>query len=112
MSFLGALAPQDPSLGCHALYHAQLYSLDSWDPRDLLSVETSSADNYTSPTVNCAVKHRLNKTKTFLLIAVAKMSTGKRLAKRSILGTRVAAPIGDGLFMTGIIQVREILFDI
>lgn len=32
------------------------------------------------------------------------MSTGKRLAKRSILGTRVAAPIGDGLFMTGIIQ--------
>jgi len=32
------------------------------------------------------------------------MSTGKRLAKRSILGTRVAAPIGNGLFMTGIIQ--------
>ena len=33
-----------------------------------------------------------------------KMSTGKRLAKRSILGTRVAAPAGDGLFLTGIIQ--------
>lgn len=32
------------------------------------------------------------------------MSTGKRLAKRSILGTRVAAPISDGLYMTGIIQ--------
>ena len=32
------------------------------------------------------------------------MSTGKRLAKRSILGTRVAAPAGDGLFLTGIIQ--------
>lgn len=32
------------------------------------------------------------------------MSTGKRLAKRSILGTRVAAPSGDGLYMTGIIQ--------
>lgn len=32
------------------------------------------------------------------------MSTGKRLAKRSILGTRVAAPVGDGLYMTGIIQ--------
>ena len=32
------------------------------------------------------------------------MSTGKRLAKRSILGTRVAAPIGDGHYMTGVIQ--------
>ena len=32
------------------------------------------------------------------------MSTGKRLAKRSILGTRVAAPAGNGLFQTGIIQ--------
>ena len=32
------------------------------------------------------------------------MSTGKRLAKRSILGTRVAAPAGDGLFLTGTIQ--------
>ena len=38
------------------------------------------------------------------------MSTGKRLAKRSILGTRVAAPIGDGLFLTGIIQVNKINF--
>lgn len=35
------------------------------------------------------------------------MSTGKRLAKRSILGTRVAAPISDGLYMTGIIQTCE-----
>ena len=32
------------------------------------------------------------------------MSTGKRLAKRSILGTRVAAPAGEGLYLTGIIQ--------
>lgn len=32
------------------------------------------------------------------------MSTGKRLAKRSILGTRVAAPGGQGLYLTGIIQ--------
>ena len=32
------------------------------------------------------------------------MSTGKRLAKRSILGTRVAAPSGEGLYFTGIIQ--------
>lgn len=32
------------------------------------------------------------------------MSTGKRLAKRSILGTRVAAPGDDGLYYTGVIQ--------
>lgn len=32
------------------------------------------------------------------------MSTGKRLAKRSILGTRVAAPSGDGKYLKGIIQ--------
>lgn len=32
------------------------------------------------------------------------MSTGKRLAKRSILGTRVAAPQSNGLFYTGLIQ--------
>ena len=32
------------------------------------------------------------------------MSTGKRLAKRSILGTRVAAPAGDGKYLKGIIQ--------
>ena len=32
------------------------------------------------------------------------MSTGKRLAKRSILGPRVAAPSGEGLYFTGIIQ--------
>lgn len=38
------------------------------------------------------------------------MSTGKRLAKRSILGTRVAAPISDGLYMTGIIQVGKFYF--
>ena len=38
------------------------------------------------------------------------MSTGKRLAKRSILGTRVAAPISDGLYMTGIIQVGKLYF--
>lgn len=33
----------------------------------------------------------------------ARMSTGKRLAKRSILGTRVVAPGDDGLFCPGII---------
>ena len=32
------------------------------------------------------------------------MSTGKRLAKRSILGTRVCAPGEDGLYYAGIIQ--------
>ena len=32
------------------------------------------------------------------------MSTGKRLAKRSILGTRVVAPGDDGLFHPGVIQ--------
>ncbi len=34
------------------------------------------------------------------------MSTGKRLAKRSILGTRVAAPSGicEGLYDSGVIQ--------
>ena len=34
------------------------------------------------------------------------MSSGKRLAKRSILGTRVMAPSVDGLFEPGIIQVQ------
>ena len=32
------------------------------------------------------------------------MSTGKRLAKRSILGTRVAIPGEDGLYHPGVIQ--------
>ena len=32
------------------------------------------------------------------------MSTGKRLAKRSILGTRVVAPVEDGLYCPGVIQ--------
>lgn len=32
------------------------------------------------------------------------MSTGKRLAKRSIIGTRVAAPYEDGLYYSGMIQ--------
>lgn len=32
------------------------------------------------------------------------MSTGKRLAKRSIVGTRVCAPGEDGLFHSGVIQ--------
>lgn len=32
------------------------------------------------------------------------MSTGKRLAKRSIIGTRVCAPGEDGLFYSGVIQ--------
>ena len=40
----------------------------------------------------------------FFQSASAAMSTGKRLAKRSILGTRVAAPAGEGLYLTGIIQ--------
>jgi hypothetical protein len=33
------------------------------------------------------------------------MSSGKRLAKRSILGTRVVAQLDDGKFYPGIIQV-------
>lgn len=32
------------------------------------------------------------------------MSTGKRLAKRSIIGTRVCAPFEDGKYYSGIIQ--------
>ena len=32
------------------------------------------------------------------------MSTGKRLAKRSILGTRVVAPGDEGLYQPGVIQ--------
>ncbi|KAF4519669.1 hypothetical protein B566_EDAN016772 [Ephemera danica] len=32
------------------------------------------------------------------------MSTGKRLAKRSIVGTRVCVPIGDGKYHAGIIH--------
>lgn len=32
------------------------------------------------------------------------MSTGKRLAKRSIIGTRVAALVDDGLYYSGMIQ--------
>lgn len=35
------------------------------------------------------------------------MSTGKRLAKRSILGTRVVAPGDDGKFYPGIIQAMK-----
>ena len=35
------------------------------------------------------------------------MSTGKRLAKRSILGTRVAAPGEDGKLYPGIIQAMK-----
>lgn len=35
------------------------------------------------------------------------MSTGKRLAKRSILGTRVCAPTPDGLHMPGVIQATK-----
>ncbi|CAN8003387.1 hypothetical protein HPB47_023026 [Ixodes persulcatus] len=35
------------------------------------------------------------------------MSTGKRLAKRSILGTRVCAPTLDGLHMPGVIQATK-----
>lgn len=33
-----------------------------------------------------------------------KMSTGKRLAKRSIIGTRVVALCDDGLFQSGVIH--------
>ncbi|XP_062564908.1 zinc finger protein 704 isoform X2 [Armigeres subalbatus] len=33
-----------------------------------------------------------------------KMSTGKRLAKRSIIGTRVCAPGADGIWYSGVIQ--------
>ena len=33
-----------------------------------------------------------------------RMSTGKRLAKRSILGTRVVAPGDEGLYQPGVIQ--------
>lgn len=33
-----------------------------------------------------------------------KMSTGKRLAKRSIIGTRVCAAIGDGKYYSGVIH--------
>lgn len=32
------------------------------------------------------------------------MSTGKRLAKRSIIGTRVCAPLDDGKYYSGVIQ--------
>ncbi|KFM71616.1 Zinc finger protein 395, partial [Stegodyphus mimosarum] len=35
------------------------------------------------------------------------MSTGKRLAKRSILGTRVCAPNSQGLFVPGVIQATK-----
>ncbi|XP_077519627.1 glucose transporter 4 enhancer factor isoform X2 [Amblyomma americanum] len=35
------------------------------------------------------------------------MSTGKRLAKRSILGTRVCAPTPDGLHTPGVIQATK-----
>lgn len=35
------------------------------------------------------------------------MSTGKRLAKRSILGTRVCAPNDQGLFLPGVIQATK-----
>ncbi|XP_054720180.1 LOW QUALITY PROTEIN: zinc finger protein 395-like [Uloborus diversus] len=35
------------------------------------------------------------------------MSTGKRLAKRSILGTRVCAPNDQGLFVPGVIQASR-----
>jgi hypothetical protein len=43
-------------------------------------------------------------TQPFAVHKKIKMSTGKRLAKRSILGTRVAAPSGDGQYLTGMIQ--------
>ena len=39
--------------------------------------------------------------------AFCKMSTGKRLAKRSILGTRVVAPGEDGRLYPGMIQVNK-----
>ncbi|KAF7276371.1 hypothetical protein GWI33_010427 [Rhynchophorus ferrugineus] len=32
------------------------------------------------------------------------MSTGKRIAKRSIIGTRVCAPVQDGKYYSGVIQ--------
>ncbi|GFY58521.1 DUF4772 domain-containing protein [Trichonephila inaurata madagascariensis] len=35
------------------------------------------------------------------------MSTGKRLAKRSILGTRVCAPNAQGVFVPGVIQATR-----
>lgn len=35
------------------------------------------------------------------------MSTGKRLAKRSILGTRVCAPNAKGLYVQGVIQATR-----
>lgn len=38
-----------------------------------------------------------------------KMSTGKRLAKRSILGTRIVAPGHDGRFYPAIIQAVKTL---
>lgn len=35
------------------------------------------------------------------------MSTGKRLAKRSILGSRVCAPTEEGIYMPGLIQATK-----
>ncbi|XP_022255465.1 zinc finger protein 395-like [Limulus polyphemus] len=35
------------------------------------------------------------------------MSTGKRLAKRSILGTRVSVPLEDGLYYPGVIRATK-----
>lgn len=40
----------------------------------------------------------------FFAKSVCKMSTGKRLAKRSIVGTRVCAPGEDGKYYSGVIQ--------
>ena len=113
-----ALNPR-PGLGCHALLntHAPVQPWQLPSTCDLQWIaENSSADIQTSWTGNCAADCRLKKTKTFLLTwqksasKNKKMSTGKRLAKRSILGTRVAAPISDGLYMTGIIQVGKFYF--
>jgi len=39
------------------------------------------------------------------------MSTGKRLAKRSILGTRVCAPAEDGRYLTGVIRDTKTSMD-
>lgn len=39
------------------------------------------------------------------------MSTGKRLAKRSIIGTRICAPLESGLFTPGVIQSTKCSYD-
>lgn len=53
------------------------------------------------------VKTKVHTKKICMKIAAApnyKMSTGKRLAKRSIVGTRVCAPGGDNFWYCGVIQ--------